>query len=338
MGREYSDNIHSNNGLRRKFIGTMALAALASLPFTVSAQPYPSKPVKVLIGQPPGGVQDTLARAMAGELSKVWNQPVTLENRVGGTGVLAAVAAARAPADGYTIFFSTATNMNTAQFLQKDLPYHPEKDFIPVVGLAQAHSILIAGNHVGVNTAKELIDRAKANPGKLNYGSFGVASSSHFDVEALAKEAGFRAVHIPYKGAQEVMASLLGGQVDFAITAVVATIPLINGGKLKGLGFLGDKRAPALPQVPTLKEQGYGNFLTGGLFAFYVPTGTPQAVMDKIATDAARIRATPEFQKDVVIRNGMDDLPLQGAALVKFFQANREDFANRIKGLDLQLK
>ena len=301
------------------------------------AQPYPSKPVKVLIGQPPGGVQDILARAMAGELAKVWGQAVTLENRVGGTGVIAALAAARAPADGYTIFFSTATNLNTAQFLEKDLPYHPEKDFVPVIGLAQAHSILIAGNHLGVNSARELIDRARANPGKLNYGSFGVASSSHFDVEALAKEAGFRAIHIPYKGAQKVMASLLGAQVDFAITAVVATIPLINADKLKGLGFLGDKRAPALSQVATLKEQGYGNFITGGFFAFYLQTGTPQSVMEKVAADAKRIRSSPEFQKEILTRNAMDDLPLQGAALAKFLQANREDFANRIKGLDLQL-
>jgi tripartite-type tricarboxylate transporter receptor subunit TctC len=320
----------------KKTIAFFAACLLA--PVLALAQPYPAKPVRILIGQPPGGVQDTLARAMAQELAKLWGQPVTLDNRIGGTGVVAALAAARAAPDGYTIFFSTATNMNTAQFLQKDLPYHPEKDFIPVVGLAQGQSILLAGNHLGVNSARELVERAKANPGKLNYGSFGVASSSHFDSEALAKENGFKAVHVPYKGAVDVMTGLIGGHVDFAITALVAAIPLVNSGKLKGLGYTGEKRTAALPQVPTLREQGYGFFETGGLFAFYLQTGAPAAVMEKIAADSSRVRSSPAFLKDVIAANGMEDLPLQGAALAKRFQQSREDFASRIKGLDLQLK
>lgn len=302
------------------------------------AQAYPFKPVRVLIGQPPGGVQDILARTMSLELQKLWGQPVTLDNRVGGTGVIAALAAARAAPDGYTIFFSTATNMNTAQFLQKDLPYHPEKDFIPVVALAQGQSILLAGNHLGVNTTRELIEKAKANPGKLNYGTFGVASSSHFDSEALQKENGFKAVHVPYKGAVDVMNGLIGGHVDFAITALVAAIPLVNSGKLKGLGYTGEKRTGALPQVPTLREQGYGHFETGGLFAFYLQTGASPAVMEKIAADTSRIRSSPAYLKDIIMANGMEDLPLSGAALVTRFQKSREDFASRIKGLDLQLK
>jgi tripartite-type tricarboxylate transporter receptor subunit TctC len=324
-------------GFRVGTRAAVALLALAAFTGSVRAQAYPSKPVRMLIGQPPGGVQDTLARAMANELSKAWGQPVTLDNRVGGTGLLAGITAAKAAPDGYTLFFSTATNMNTAQFLQKDAPYHPEKDFIPVVGLGQSFSVLIAGNHLGVSTTQEFVEKAKANPGKLNYGTFGVASASHFDTESLAREAGFKAVHIPYKGAVDVMTGLMGGQVDFAITALTAAIPLINSGKIKGLGYTGDKRAPSLPQVPTLKEQGYGNFETGGLFALYVRTGTAQAVIDKIAADASRIRETPEFQKKVLEANGMENLPLAGAALVKRFDYSRVEFQKRISGLDLQL-
>jgi tripartite-type tricarboxylate transporter receptor subunit TctC len=147
-----------------RFISAICLSCAALFPLAARSQAYPSKPVRVILGQPPGGIQDLMARSMAGELSKIWNQPVTMDNRVGATGVVAAVAAARAPADGYTIFFSTATNMNSAQFLQKDLPYHPEKDFIPVAGLGQSFSMLIAGAHLGVNTTRELIDKAKASP------------------------------------------------------------------------------------------------------------------------------------------------------------------------------
>ena len=134
----------------------------------------------------------------------MWGQPVTLDNRVGATGVVAGVAAARSAPDGYTIFFSTATNMNSAQFLQKDLPYHPEKDFIPVVGLGQSMSMLVAGTHLGVNTTKEFVEKAKASPGKLNYGTFGVASAAHFDAESFAREAGLKVVHVPFKGVNEI--------------------------------------------------------------------------------------------------------------------------------------
>jgi tripartite-type tricarboxylate transporter receptor subunit TctC len=299
---------------------------------------YPVKPVRIIVGQPPGGVQDTLARAMSEELTKVWGQPVTMDNRVGGVGVVAAVAAARSAPDGYTIFFSTSTNMNSAQFLRGDQPYHPEKDFVPVVGLAVTKSILAARNGLGVKTVKELVALARSKPGALNYGSFGVASAAHFDAEALANAGGFTATHIPYKSGPEVMTALLAGQVDFAMTALTAAIPLINSGKLTGLAYTGEKRAKALPKVPTLDEAGYKGLETGGLFALYVPAGTPTAIMDKIGEDASRIRSSKAFQENVIQRHGMEDFPLQGAALIRRLQQSRQDFATRIKGLNLNLK
>jgi tripartite-type tricarboxylate transporter receptor subunit TctC len=315
------------------FTALSSVAALCSL--STQAQSYPTKPVRVLIGQPPGGVQDTLLRGMTQELTRVWGQPVTLEHRVGGTGVVAAVAAARAAPDGYTIFFSTSTNMNTAQYLQKNLPYSPEKDFMPVVGMGQTKSIMVAGNHVQANTVKELVALAKAKPGALNYGSFGVGSAAHLDVEAFSKAAGFTATHVPYKSGAEVMTALMAGQVEFGMTGLTAAIPLVNAGRLKGLSYTGDQRASAIPQVPTLAEAGYGGFETGGMFALYVPTGTPQAVMDKIANDATAIRSTQAFREKILIANGMEDLPLQGAALIARFQKSREDFALRVKGLNI---
>lgn len=322
--------------LRRAFV--LAASALVAIAADGSlAQSYPAKSVRIILGQPPGGVQDTLVRAVAQDLTKLWGQPVVLDNRVGGTGVVAAVAAARAAPDGYTLFFSTSTNMNSAQFLQKNLPFHPEKDFVPVVGLAQTRSILVVGNHVPANSVKELVELARSKPGQLNYGTFGIASAAHFDSEAFAKAAGFKATHVPYKGGAAVMTALLAGEVDFGLTALTAAIPLVKAGKLKGLAYTGDKRAPALPQMPTLSEAGYGGFETGGMFALYAPTGTPVATMEKIATDASRVRSAREFQEKVIVANGMEDFPLQGAALVKRMQQSREEFASRIKGLDLQI-
>lgn len=314
-------------------IGALTAATLS--PADAMAQAYPSRPVRVLIGQPPGGVQDTLLRGVTNELTRMWGQAVTLEHRVGATGVVAAVAAARSAPDGYTIFFSTSTNMNTAQFLQKNLPYSPEKDFIPVVGMGQTKAIMVAGNHVPASSVKELVALAKAKPGALNYGSFGVGSSAHLDVEAFAKAAEFKAVHVPYKSGAEVMTALMAGQVDFGMTGLTAAIPLVNGGRLKGLAYTGDQRAPAIPQVPTLAEGGYGGFETGGMFSLYVPAGTPQAIMDKIANDTTAIRSTAAFHEKVLTANGMEDFPLQRAALIARLQKSREDFALRVKGLDI---
>jgi tripartite-type tricarboxylate transporter receptor subunit TctC len=226
--------------------------------------------------------------------------------------------------------------MNSAQFLQRNVPFSPEKDFIPVVGLAQTRSILVARNELGVNSVKDLVALAKSKPGALNYGSFGMASAAHMDAEALAKAAGFKATHVPYKGGAEVMTALLAGQVDFAMTALTAAIPLVRQGKLKGLAYTGDRRASALPQMPTLAEAGYGGFETGGMFALYVPTGTPAAVMERIAADAARVRDTPAMRDKVIFANGMEEFPMQGPALAKRMQASREEFGDRIKGLDLK--
>lgn len=319
-----------------KLIIRIACAAAAYCVAGVTlAQSYPAKPVRVIIGQPPGGVQDTLLRGMTQELTRLWGQAVSLEHRVGGTGVIAAVAAARAGPDGYTIFFSTSTNMNTAQFLQKNLPYNPEKDFTPVVGMGQTKSILVAGNHVAANSVRELVALAKAKPGVLNYGSFGVGSAAHLDVEAFSKAAGFTATHVPYKSGAEVMTALMAGQVEFGMTGLTAAIPLVGAGRVKGFSYTGEQRAPAIPQVPTMAEAGYGGFETGGMFSLYVPVGTQQTVMDKIANDASAIRSTLAFREKILIANGMEDLPLQGAALIARLQKSREDFAGRVKGLNI---
>jgi tripartite-type tricarboxylate transporter receptor subunit TctC len=184
---------------------------------------------------------------------------------------------------------------------------------------------------------QDLVKLAKAKPGVLNYGSFGVASAAHFDAEALAQAAGFKATHVPYKGGAAVMSALLAGEVDFAMTALTAAIPLVKAGKLKGLAYTGDERSSALPQMPTLAEAGYSGFETGGLFALYVATGTPQPVIDKIANDMGRIRSSAEFKQNILYRNGMEDFPLQGKALIARLQKSREAFADRVKVLGLRI-
>ena len=320
----------------RRSLQLVIFAFMISGAAVVSAQSFPAKPVRIIIGQPPGGLFDTLARGISQELAKLWGQAVIVENRPGATDAIATSAVAKAAPDGYTILLATSTNMNTAQFLRRNVPYDPVKDFIPVVGLAQTQQVLVVSNKVPAGNVKELVALARAKPGALNFGSWGVASAGHLDAEAFATVTGTRFTHVPYKGVADVMRALLAGEIDFAWTGLTAAIPLVRQGQLKGMGYTGKQRSRALPQVPTLAENGY-QFVTGGLFTLYAPSGTPRTVIEKIAADAAQARETPAFREKYVFGTGMEEFPFQGEALAARLQESRESFHLRVKGLDIRL-
>ena len=312
---------------------TLAAVAISS----AHAQVYPAKPVRIIVGQPPGGSQDTLGRGMSLELAKIWGQPVVVENRPGAGDVIAATVAVKSAPDGYTIFFSTSTNMNAATFMRRNLPYDPVKDFLPVVGLAQTYSLLVVSTKLQAKTVTELIALARAKPGVLNYGSFGVGSAVHIDGEAFARVAGVHVTHVPYKGGSALINALLTGEVDFAFSGMTAAVPFVQRGRLRGLAYSSIQRSSALPQVPTLAEAGVEWLDSPSMFVLYVPTGTPQAVMDRIAADASQARAMPSVRDKIITASAMDELPLQGQALAARLQQSRENFASRIKGLDINL-
>src|SRR6185503_747853 len=223
-----------------------ALASGASYP-----QAFPSRPVRVVVSVPAGGLQDGLARAFAQELAKLWNQGVIVENRPGAGAIAASEFVARAPADGYTILQSDSNSFLTNEFLRTTkLPYDLQKDFAPVSVLVASKSIVVGSPRLAANNIQELVALAKANPGKLNYGSFGVGSIVHIDTEALAKEAGVSVTHVPYKGGAPLVQAVLTNEVDFAIMGTTAAIPLIRSGKIKGLAYAGLTRSSLFPDLP----------------------------------------------------------------------------------------
>lgn len=307
-------------------------AAMAQTP----ARNFPAKPVRIVIGLPPGASIDTLARGLSQELGKIWNSPVLVENRVGAGDVLAATVAAKAAPDGYTILFSTSTNMNTSLFLRHNLPYDPNKDLIPVVGLAQTQALFVASNKVPAATVRELVALARAKPGVLNYGSWDVASAGHLDGEAFGRVSGAQFTHVPYKGGAQVMIALVAGEVDFAFSGLTPAIPLVKQAKIKALAYTGTQRLGVLPQVPTLAEAGF-NLKSVGLYSLYAPAGTPKVVIDKIAADTIQVCETATFREKFIYANGMEEFPLQSAALAARLQESAEEFASRVKGLDIQL-
>lgn len=304
------------------------------------AQPsgaFPVKAVRLVLPVPPGGLQDALARALAFELSKTWGQQVIVDNRPGASGIIAADIVAKAPADGYTVFMTDNVTWAVNQFLRSKLPYDPQKDFAPVVGLVQAGNVLVVGSDSPVKSVQDLLKAARAKPGELNYGSFGLGSSPHIDTEALSAVAGIRLTHVPYKGGPEILQGLMGGQIEFSITGLPPTLPLIRQGRIRALAYGGLQRSSALPDVPTFSESGLKGFESGAWFGWMVPARTPSAVVEKIAADAIRIAATPEFRDKYILGVGMEPMGLAPAAFADLIKADREKYAVRLKALNLKL-
>src|SRR4051812_1353669 len=216
----------------------LLLAALCA--FESAAQTFPSKTVRVVVQVPPGGLQDSLARAIAQDLAKSWNQPVVVDNRPGAGGIAAAEFVARSTPDGYTLLQTDNISFLTNEFLRTaKLPYDLEKDFAPVSVLVSAKNIVVGAPKLGATNMQQLVALAKQKPGALNYGSFGIGSIVHIDVEALAKDAGVRFNHVPYKGGAPLVQAVLADEIDFAMMGMTAAIPLIRQGRIKALAYGG---------------------------------------------------------------------------------------------------
>jgi tripartite-type tricarboxylate transporter receptor subunit TctC len=314
-----------------------ALIAALGCAGAATAQAFPAKPVRIVIGVSAGGLSDTLARGLAGELTKLWGQNVIVENRPGASDVVAAEAVARSAPDGYTLYMTNANVTMVNQFLRKNLPFDPARDFVPVIGLVRTSDVLLVRPQLPVNSVRELAALARSKPGSLNYGTFGMGSAAHLDAEKFSVAAGVQMVHVPYKGGADVMQALLAGQVDLAFTGLTAAIPLIRAGKLKALAWGADQRSAAIPDVPTLREAGY-DFETGGWLGVLAPTGTPAAIVEKISADAGRVGDMPAFRDKFVLAVGLEPMNMQARQFAEHLKESREKYAELFKKIDLKLE
>ncbi|XAH24525.1 tripartite tricarboxylate transporter substrate binding protein [Xylophilus sp. GW821-FHT01B05] len=303
--------------LKTALTATLALAAaLAQLP--AQAQAYPSKPVKIVVPSPPGGSTDQIARAIGQKLSEAWGQPVLIENRPGAGLTLGADYVAKSPADGYTVLMG-AVHHSIAQSVYKKLPYDFAKDLAPITVLAIVPNVLIVSAANPARNVAELIAQAKANPGKLSYGSTGAGTAHHLIGEQFNDMAGTDILHVAYKGSSPALVDLMGGQTTMMFDTVASCLPLIKAGKLRPLAVATAKRSSALPDVPTLSEAGLSGFDIATWFGLMAPAGTPKAVIDKIYADSARILAAPEMQKQWLDMGAelVGNTPQQMAAQIK---------------------
>ncbi len=280
-----------NNFLKAALLATAVLAAPLA-----HAQTWPAKAVKIVVPSPPGGSTDQIARAIGQKLSEAWGQPVLVENRPGAGLTLGADYVAKSPADGYTLLMG-AVHHSIAQSVYKKLPYDFGKDLAPITMLAIVPNVLIVASANPAKNVAELIAKAKAQPGKLSYGSTGAGTAHHLIGEQFNDMAGTDILHVAYKGSSPALVDLMGGQTTMMFDTVASCLPLIKAGKLRPLAVATARRSSALPDVPTLSEAGLTGFDIATWFGLMAPAGTPKAVIDKIHADATRILATPEMKK-----------------------------------------
>jgi tripartite-type tricarboxylate transporter receptor subunit TctC len=264
----------------------MILAGLA-LATAAQAQSWPQKPVRFIVPFPPGGATDISARMVGQELSEIWGQTVVIENRGGAGGGIGAAEAARAAPDGYTLFFPSGSVVTANQHIYAKMNYDPEKDFVPVTNVVSGPQVLVVNAKAPYKTVKDLIDAAKAQPGKLTFGHAGIGSQTHLAAENFVNAAKIDAVSVPYKGEGPALVGLVGGDTSFALTNVAASISHINGGRLRALGVTSKTEFPQLPGIPAIAKTLPG-FENTGWFGIVAPTGTPKEIIQKVYRDTKK--------------------------------------------------
>ena len=284
---------------RHAVLASLFLSLAAALP--ASAQDFPNKPVRIIVPQPPGGGFDSVGRQMADKLGPLLGQAVLVENRPGAGTLVGTEAAAKAPADGYTLLVGALSNLALNPGLYTKLPYDPLKDFTPI-GLVVSYSYtLVARKDLPQNTLKDLIEYARANPGKVTYASGGNGSGQHIAPAVMAHLAGVKMEHVPYKGAQAAYQDVIAGRVDVFFDVTPTARAQVDGGTVKALAVSSRERQPVHPNVPSVMETGVAALDMETWFGLFAPSATPPAVVARLRTEVAKVSAMPDvidrFQK-----------------------------------------
>jgi tripartite-type tricarboxylate transporter receptor subunit TctC len=311
----------------------MAGAMLAST--TIAAQGFPTKPVRIIVPFSAGGATDIVTRVVAQKLTDIWGQTIVVDNRAGAGGNIGADLAAKAPADGYTVFMTSGSIVTANPHMYRKLPYDAARDLVAVTNVASGPQAIVVNPSFAGKTVKDLIDMAKARPDSVTFGSAGIGTQTHLAGENFIASAGLNVRHIPYKGEAPAIADLLGGQIQFVTPNLSAAIVHVRAKRLRALGVTSPTRAKQLPDVPAVAETlpGFENL---GWFGFMVPAGTPQAVVAKIHRD------TVAALKDAEIAKRFDDLGMVpvGNSPADFAKAIKEEsarWAKVIKERNLQV-
>ncbi len=301
------------------------LVCMASLVASVQAQVtgFPNRPMKIVVPTSPGSGSDTTARYFAEALTQTLGQAVVIENKPGANGVLAAMAVKQAPADGYTLFLGTNTHMAVNPNVVKDLPYDAVKDFKPLTGLARGMMLLVASPNSKISTVAELVAAAKSSKQQLNVGTY--TAGFHLSAEWFASTSGAKSVNVPYKGAPEVFTALMGDQLEWALSDLIAAMPQVKAGKLKALAVSGERRHADYPDIPTVKESGYPDYVNYTWTSMYIRAETPPEVTTKLVDAMQKILASAGA-KEFIAKIGSEPMPPGPVEMRKFQLSETERF------------
>jgi tripartite-type tricarboxylate transporter receptor subunit TctC len=312
--------------------GVLALACTSAL----AQQAYPNRPVRLIVGFAPGGNTDTVARLVGQRLGERLGTQVVIDNRGGAGGTIGTELAARAAADGHTLTMGTTTTHAIAVAAYPKLRYDPVKDFTPVALVAVAPYLLVVNQSVAAKTLRDFVALAKAQPGKLNYGSAGQATTTHLVMVTFANRAGLDMVHVPFKGNGPATTAVLGGEVQALFGAVPPLIPHVATGKLRALAISSAERSPTLPDVPTVAESGYPGFDMTLWLGFFAPAGTPAAVIKRLESELTQIAQSADM-KEQMSRQGLEAHAAGAATLGKLVKTEIETYKTVFKTAGIKL-
>jgi len=320
---------------RRQFIVT-GLAAAAAPSFAQDA--YPSRPIRVIVPHAAGGGVDILARNLGEYIRPLLGQPFVVENKPGANGMIGAQLASAAAADGYTLLMASAGEIAISPHLFRKMAYDPLRDLQPVTLGTKVPNVLTVHPAVAARSAAELIALAKAQPGKLSYGSSGVGNLQHLNGELFNKLAGTRIVHVPYKGAAPQIADLAGGQITMGYTSVAAALSLIKAGKLRPIGVTSKERVRAVPDVPSLSETpALAAYELNNWFGLFAPSGVPPAILQTVHAAAVKALSSPELQAKLIEQGGIPS-PGQPEAFRSLIVSDSQKFAQIIKDVGIPME
>ena len=314
--------------MKAKTLASMLIAAALAFSLSAAAQEYPSKPIKIIVPNPPGGGPDVIARLLADKLTEKWGQPVIIENRAGAGGNIGAEIAFRAPPDGYTLMFASNPPYVINKALYGKLNYEPEQ-FVPISAVVDIPVVMVINPNVAAQNLQQLIALAKNNPDKLTFASGGSGGTPHIGLEYLKARTGTRIMHVPYKGNAPGVVATLSGEVDMMMLDLGPVLQHIRAGKLRAIGMASEKRNSALPDVPTMSETLPG-FVVTAWFGMVAPPKTPPAIAEKISAAVAEIVKQPDVVKRLLSMGNVEPIGSTPQEMAQFMKVEREKWGTLI--------
>jgi tripartite-type tricarboxylate transporter receptor subunit TctC len=319
---------------RAVLAGLNAVSAASFVSRGYSAEPWPTRPVRMLVSYPAGGANDLVARAVSAAMERTLGATIVVDNRSGAAGVIGAEAAAKAPPDGYTLYMMSSAQV-LAPSLRKSLPYDPVRDFSAIALAARSSYVLAVHPSVPLRSMAELVAFAKANPGKLNYASSGVGAGPHLATELFASMAGVQLTHVPYRGDTPALADLVAGQVQMSFMSMAPVIAHVKSGTVRALAVASGKRSAILPDVPTVAEQGVTGYDVGSWWGLVAPTGTPRDVIER--AEGAVVPFLRESSTAArFLEMGLEPGELGADAFQKYIAAEKDKLADIVKRAGIQ--